>query len=174
MSPVLQAEGHHLLQLGQMAIILVPWNIFLKDYQALTLGSPYAEQQTRAPVLDSGYCVTRPSPFLQAEADPLQEQLRQMAISLLCGMVHSTWNTRMALWNCNGLTTLLELLKEEATPPPHIPHPMHRCKTNIPQSGSGRQAPLGASRQHSCPPSFCVLHSADRRPQSALGQELSR
>ncbi len=50
---------------------------------------------------------------MQAEADPLQEQLRQMAISLLCGMVHSTWNTRMALWNCNGLTTLLELLKEE-------------------------------------------------------------
>jgi hypothetical protein len=58
----------------------------------------------------------------QAEADPLQEQLRQMAISLLCGMVHSTWNTRMALWNCNGLTTLLELLKEEASHPPPLYH----------------------------------------------------
>ena len=57
---------------------------------------------------------------MQAEADPLQEQLRQMAISLLCGMVHSTWNTRMALWNCNGLTTLLELLKEEVSPLPSL------------------------------------------------------
>lgn len=53
--------------------------------------------------------------FAQVEAEPLQEQLRQMAISLLCGMVHSTWSTRMALWNCNGLHTLLDLLKEEVS-----------------------------------------------------------
>ena len=53
--------------------------------------------------------------ILQVAAEPLQEQLRQMAISLLCGMVHSTWSTRMALWNCNGLHTLLELLKEEVS-----------------------------------------------------------
>lgn len=64
------------------------------------------------------------------EAEPLQEQLRQMAISLLCGMVHSTWSTRMALWNCNGLHTLLELLKEEVNSPPlKLDFPARRAST---------------------------------------------
>ena len=67
---------------------------------------------------------------MQVEAEPLQEQLRQMAISLLCGMVHSTWSTRMALWNCNGLHTLLDLLKEEVS--------LHSLAINAPK----KQGPL--------------------------------
>lgn len=50
------------------------------------------------------------------EADPLQEQLRQMAVSLLCGMAHSTQLTRSFLWSNNGLHVLLDLLQEEVGP----------------------------------------------------------
>ena len=49
----------------------------------------------------------------KVETEPLQEQLRQMAVSLLCGMAHSTQLTRSYLWTNNGLHTLLDLLEEE-------------------------------------------------------------
>ncbi|KAK9810498.1 hypothetical protein WJX72_011817 [[Myrmecia] bisecta] len=40
--------------------------------------------------------------------------LRPLAVSLLCGMAHSTSRTRAELWAHNGLDILLHLLKEEA------------------------------------------------------------
>ena len=50
--------------------------------------------------------------------------LRPLAVSLLCGMAHSTERTRAELWANSGLDILLNLLKEPArsracpTPPP--------------------------------------------------------
>ncbi len=41
------------------------------------------------------------------------KQLRYLAVSLLCGMAHSTQRTRAELWAHNGLELLLQLLKEE-------------------------------------------------------------
>lgn len=40
-------------------------------------------------------------------------QLRPLAISLLCGMAHSTQRTRAELWAHNGLDLLLGLLQEQ-------------------------------------------------------------
>ena len=39
--------------------------------------------------------------------------LRPLAVSLLCGMAHSTQTTRAQLWANNGLHILLLLLQEE-------------------------------------------------------------
>ena len=50
--------------------------------------------------------------------------MRPLAVSLLCGMAHSTERTRAELWANSGLDILLNLLKEPArsracpTPPP--------------------------------------------------------
>lgn len=41
--------------------------------------------------------------------------LRPLAISLLCGMAHSTHRTRHELWAHNVVTLLLDLLKEEVS-----------------------------------------------------------
>ena len=41
--------------------------------------------------------------------------LRPLAISLLCGMAHSTHRTRHELWAQNVVTLLLDLLKEEVS-----------------------------------------------------------
>ncbi|CAK0734185.1 hypothetical protein CVIRNUC_000395 [Coccomyxa viridis] len=41
-------------------------------------------------------------------------QLRPLAISLICGMAHSTQRTRAELWAHNGLELLLNLLQEQA------------------------------------------------------------
>ena len=40
-------------------------------------------------------------------------QLRPLAISLICGMAHSTQRTRAELWAHNGLELLLNLLQEQ-------------------------------------------------------------
>ena len=40
-------------------------------------------------------------------------QLRPLAISLICGMAHSTQRTRAELWAHNGLELLLGLLQEQ-------------------------------------------------------------
>lgn len=40
-------------------------------------------------------------------------QLRPLAVSLLCGMAHSTQRTRAELWTQNGLDLLLSLLQEQ-------------------------------------------------------------
>lgn len=40
-------------------------------------------------------------------------QLRPLAISLVCGMAHSTQRTRAELWAHNGLELLLGLLQEQ-------------------------------------------------------------
>ena len=42
--------------------------------------------------------------------------LRPLAVSLLCGMAHSTQRTRAELWAQNGLDLLLALLREQASP----------------------------------------------------------
>lgn len=41
--------------------------------------------------------------------------LRPLAVSLLCGMAHSTHRTRHELWAHNVVALLLDLLKEEVT-----------------------------------------------------------
>ncbi len=50
-------------------------------------------------------------------------QLRPLAISLVCGMAHSTQRTRAELWAHNGLELLLSLLQEQVgiqTSPKHF------------------------------------------------------
>ena len=42
--------------------------------------------------------------------------LRPLAVSLLCGMAHSTQRTRAELWAHSGLDLLLHLLAEEVNP----------------------------------------------------------
>ena len=42
-------------------------------------------------------------------------QLRPLAISLICGMAHSTQRTRAELWAHNGLELLLNLLQEQVS-----------------------------------------------------------
>ncbi|CAL8466918.1 g6454 [Coccomyxa elongata] len=61
-------------------------------------------------------------PYLAALAQPqgastngegTSAQLRPLAVSLLCGMAHSTQRTRAELWAQNGLDLLLSLLKQQ-------------------------------------------------------------
>ena len=57
-------------------------------------------------------------------ADPL----RPLAVSLLCGMAHSTHRTRHELWAHNVVALLLDLLKEEVTARNmHSSHFERRC-----------------------------------------------
>lgn len=51
-----------------------------------------------------------------AEVDAELAQLRPLAVSLLCGMAHSTQRTRAELWTQNGLDLLLNLLQEQVRP----------------------------------------------------------
>lgn len=58
----------------------------------------------------------------QAGGDGAGAQLRPLAVSLLCGMAHSTQRTRAELWAQNGLDLLLNLLKQQVrTPPSPLP-----------------------------------------------------
>ena len=59
-------------------------------------------------------------------------QLRPLAISLICGMAHSTQRTRAELWAHNGLELLLGLLQEQVHCTPYLPLPWRHAQEDYP------------------------------------------
>ena len=62
------------------------------------------------------------------------QPLRPLAVSLLCGMAHSTHRTRHELWAHNVVALLLELLQEEVMPAHQ--NPACAASVQLPQSVS--------------------------------------